>query len=191
VDNLRVVDLVNHMRDAARLSESSHERAEVSGLPSDLTEISQRVIHRLQPLGEAQKVEATIHSATQINVGSSADEPDVLISHLVMNAIQHTSAGGIVEIMLDASDGLAILIVNDSGHGISPEALPHVFERFYREDPSRSRETGGAGLGLSIYKALVEAASGTIAIESAIGLGTKVRVTLPLLPPPSGLKSSV
>jgi signal transduction histidine kinase len=80
---------------------------------------------------------------------------------------------------IESMGGFALLTVQDHGYGISPEALPHVFERFYREDASRSRETGGAGLGLSICKAIVEAASGTIEIESTVGLGTTVRVKLP------------
>ncbi len=72
-----------------------------------------------------------------------------------------------------------MLTVQDEGSGIAPEALPHVFERFYREDRSRSRETGGAGLGLAICKAVVEAAGGVIGIRSTPEVGTTVRVELP------------
>jgi|HubBroStandDraft_4_1064222.scaffolds.fasta_scaffold1914056_1 signal transduction histidine kinase len=70
-------------------------------------------------------------------------------------------------------------MVQDFGTGISPESLPHVFDRFFREDSSRSRETGGAGLGLSICKAIVEKAGGSIEIESEKGKGTIVKVRLP------------
>ena len=70
-----------------------------------------------------------------------------------------------------------LLEVQDVGSGIAPEALPHIFERFYREDRSRSRETGGTGLGLSICKSIVEAAGGSIAVESSLEQGTRVLVT--------------
>jgi signal transduction histidine kinase len=67
-----------------------------------------------------------------------------------------------------------MLQVVDQGSGIRAEALPHVFERFYRDDPSRSRASGGTGLGLAICKSIVDAAGGTIAISSTVGEGTKV-----------------
>jgi signal transduction histidine kinase len=71
------------------------------------------------------------------------------------------------------------LVIEDHGEGISAEALPHVFERFYRGDPSRTRSTGGAGLGLAICKAMVEKAGGAISIASRQGEGTTVTARLP------------
>jgi signal transduction histidine kinase len=79
------------------------------------------------------------------------------------------------------SEAWAELEVEDHGDGIAPDALPHVFERFYRGDASRSRETGGSGLGLAICKAMVDAAGGRIGIRSAVGQGTRVRVEFPLV----------
>ena len=72
--------------------------------------------------------------------------------------------------------------VVDQGEGIPESALPHVFERFYRADRSRSRASGGAGLGLSICKAIVERSGGTIHIQSVVGKGTEVTVVLPARP---------
>ena len=72
------------------------------------------------------------------------------------------------------------LVIEDHGEGISAEALPHVFERFYRGDPSRTRSTGGAGLGLAICKAMVDKAGGSISIASRQGEGTTVTVRLPI-----------
>ena len=80
------------------------------------------------------------------------------------------------------ADGVTELRVNDRGEGIPASALPHVFERFFRADRSRSRDSGGAGLGLSICKAIVERSGGTIHIQSAVGTGTEVTVTFPALP---------
>ena len=72
------------------------------------------------------------------------------------------------------------LAIEDDGDGIAPEDLPHVFDRFYRGDPSRSRNTGGTGLGLSICKAIVSRWQGTIEISSELGIGTRVMVRLPV-----------
>ena len=178
-DSLRVNQLVNRMLDAARFAEGKTELTSPHNASTDLVEISQRVVQRLQPILEAQKARIVMHGELQALVRVTADDLDVLLSNLIINAAQHSRDGGLIALNVGSMDGHALLTVQDHGYGISMEALPHVFERFYREDASRSRETGGAGLGLSICKAIAEAASGTIEIESTVGSGTTVRVTLP------------
>lgn len=178
-DNLRVNELVNRMLDAARFTEGTTEKAVNPDRSADLVEVSQQVLLRLRPVLEAQKVRIEMQGELPTPVRSSADDLDVLVSNLIINAAQHSRDGGLVALRVDGTDEFALLTVQDCGYGISPEALPHVFERFYREDASRSRETGGAGLGLSICKGIVESASGTIEIESTVGVGTTVRVKLP------------
>ena len=74
------------------------------------------------------------------------------------------------------------IAVSDSGIGIPPEHLPHVFERFYRVDPARGREVGGAGLGLAIARSIAEAHEGSIEMQSTVGAGTRVILTLPAAP---------
>ncbi len=178
-DNLRVNELVNRMLDAARFTEGKTEKAIDADHSTDLVEVSQLVLQRLQPILAAQKVRVVMQGELHALVRSSAADLDVLVSNLLINAAQHSRDGGLIGLTVESTSGFALLTVQDHGYGISPEALPHVFERFYREDVSRSRETGGAGLGLSICKAIVEAASGTIEIESTVGFGTTVRVRLP------------
>lgn len=178
-DSLRVNQLVNRMLDAARFAEGKTELTSPPNASTDLVEISQRVVQRLQPILEAQKARIVMHGELQALVRVTADDLDVLLSNLIINAAQHSRDGGLIALNVGSMDGHALLTVQDHGYGISMEALPHVFERFYREDASRSRETGGAGLGLSICKAIAEAASGTIEIESTVGSGTTVRVKLP------------
>jgi signal transduction histidine kinase len=95
------------------------------------------------------------------------------------NAVKFTPAGGNIQVGVSAVEGAATVTVEDSGPGISEEQLPHIFERFYRSDSSRSRATGGFGLGLSIAKAIVDALHGSIHVESATQHGTSVEVTLP------------
>jgi len=112
-------------------------------------------------------------------VKGNAGQLERLFSNLVDNAIRHTPAGGNIAISARAEHGRRLVMVSDTGCGISPEALPHVFERFYRGDESRSRETGDFGLGLSICKQIVENYAGSISIESAVGQGTTVNIVLP------------
>ena len=100
--------------------------------------------------------------------------------NLLENAVRYSPEGGSVEVAVERSgDGAAQIVFQDHGVGIAPADLPHVFERFYRGDPSRNRTTGGFGLGLAIAKALVEAYGGTITAESAPGQGTRMMVNLP------------
>ena len=103
--------------------------------------------------------------------------------NLLSNAVKFTPAGGRVTLRLETQDGLVRLVVEDTGEGITPEFLPHVFERFSQADSSSTRRHEGLGLGLAIVRGLVAAHGGTIAVESAgRGLGTRFVVTLPLRP---------
>ncbi len=106
-----------------------------------------------------------------------------VLRNLLSNAIKYTDSGGRVTVSVAAEDGFLAVEVSDTGIGIAPDHLTHVFDRFYRADPSRSRDTGGSGLGLAIAKQLVEAHGGTIAAESTPGEGSTFRCTLPLAPP--------
>lgn len=106
-----------------------------------------------------------------------------LLFNLLDNAVKFTKPGGKVVVNGERSNGHVQLTIWDNGIGIPDTDLPHVFERFYRADKSRNGQTGGAGLGLAISKAIVEAHHGSIAIDSTPNAGTVVRVKLPVLPP--------
>jgi signal transduction histidine kinase len=97
------------------------------------------------------------------------------VGNLVANAVRHTPPGGVVTLR----GGGGVVEVADTGTGIAPDDLPHVFERFRRADTARSRATGGSGLGLAIVRQIVEAHGGAVTIESTVGVGTMVRITLP------------
>jgi signal transduction histidine kinase len=96
---------------------------------------------------------------------------------LLDNALAHTSPGATIEMTVVTAKGRVVISVRDTGAGITPDALPHIFERFYRGQVSRSG--AGTGLGLSIAKELVEAQEGTITVESKVGQGSVFTVTLP------------
>lgn len=105
------------------------------------------------------------------------------LGNLVGNAIQHTPSGGTVKLTVTADADMVVFTVSDTGHGIAPEQLGHVFERFWRADPSRSRRTGGSGLGLAIVRQLVLAHGGTVDAHSTPGVGTIFTLRVPSLAP--------
>ena len=103
------------------------------------------------------------------------------LQNLLNNAIRHTPAGGQVILTLEQKSETLEISVRDSGSGISPEHLPHIFDRFYRADPACTRETGGTGLGLAITRAIIENHRGTILAESPVAdQGSTFTVQLPL-----------
>jgi signal transduction histidine kinase len=100
---------------------------------------------------------------------------------LLDNALRYTGAGGHVDVVVGTAGGAACLAVKDTGTGIGAADLPHVFERFYRADAARNRDSGGTGLGLAIAQELVAAHGGTIEAESTPGEGSTFTVKLPLV----------
>ena len=176
LDNGRVEDLVSRMLTLARFEERSPSATEVV----DLAEQIETVMHSLSSLAEARGVILEPSLAPGVPVRITSDAASILGSNLIMNAIQHSPRGAVVMVTVkleESGERQALFSVLDFGSGISDDSLPHVFERFFREDPSRSRETGGAGLGLAICKSIVENADGSIEMHSRKDEGTLVTVT--------------
>lgn len=115
-------------------------------------------------------------------VNGDRDRLHQVLINLISNALRHGGDEATVQLRLSTADRDAVIEVIDDGRGISPEAIPHIFERFYREDVSRTRGSGGgSGLGLAIVKSLVEQHGGTIVVTSVQGEGTVFRIRLPRL----------
>ena len=102
-----------------------------------------------------------------------------MVTNLTDNAIKYTPEEGKVTLSVTVKGGQVLFSVKDNGIGIAPEHVAHIFDRFYRVDKARSRQTGGTGLGLSIVKAIVKQHEGTIEVFSQVDEGTEMRVTLP------------
>jgi two-component system OmpR family sensor kinase len=144
----------------------------------DLALIARGAIDLLRPLAEAGQV-TLIVELSPVRCQAHPGQLEQVVTNLVSNAIHYNRAGGSVRIRTAAEPGAAVLSVQDTGEGIAPVDLPHVFERFYRADKARAGSAGRAGLGLAISKAIVEAHRGTIQAVSAPGAGSTFTVRLP------------
>jgi two-component system, OmpR family, sensor kinase len=113
-------------------------------------------------------------------VRGDADRLRQVIANVVGNALVHTPPSAPISISAERVDGRAVVSVRDGGEGMPPDVAARVFERFYRADPSRSRHRGGSGLGLAIVQATVAAHGGEVALTTAPGEGTTVRLTFPV-----------
>ena len=102
-----------------------------------------------------------------------------LIRIITDNAIKYTRPGGRITVRVRSRAGAATVVVEDDGIGISAEDLPHIFDRFYRCDKARGRESGSTGLGLAIAKSIAEMMGGSISVRSELGRGSEFTVTLP------------
>ncbi len=179
-DCARMEELVHRMLLLA-LFEQGNAGATGPSAATDLSARTREAVEQMEQFAELERVSLQLKVSTSAPVRLTAEACDTLVTNLVMNALQHTGAGGIVQVSLEANDGTGILQIEDTGTGIGPEQLCHIFERFYRGDPSRSRKTGGVGLGLAISKAITDSCGGVIEIHSAPGMGTRVTVKVPLI----------
>ena len=119
--------------------------------PCDLAEIARETVAPLQPLAEERHIELQLDLSSACCHGDSLRLSQVVLN-LLANALDHTPVGGSIMLRTFADTSHAVFTISDTGSGIAPEHLPHIFERFYRADGSRSRNTGGAGLGLSFAR---------------------------------------
>jgi two-component system sensor histidine kinase CiaH len=175
----RLAKLVSQMLTLAQVDAG---RSVVNPSPLSLDELAEEVGRSLRALAEAKQVTLDVNAETGIWVQGQRDRLREVIVTLVDNAIKYTSPGGRVELAVQHRHKKALLTVSDTGAGIPPESLAHIFERFYRVDKARSRDDGGTGLGLAIARHLVAAHHGDIKIESTVGVGTRVLVELRFLP---------
>jgi two-component system, OmpR family, sensor kinase len=172
-------------RQMKRLAEALLELARLDagekrepGPPLEIGGLADEVIRRLQPLAKARNVSITREGDFAMTSGRP-DRLVLVISNLLENAIHHGREGGSVVVTTRNEGGSVVVQVSDDGPGIPAENQPHVFERFYRADKSRSGSQGRYGLGLAICRGLVEAEGGSIAVESRPGQGACFSVRLP------------
>ncbi|HTI34194.1 MAG TPA: ATP-binding protein, partial [Miltoncostaea sp.] len=164
------------------------ELESTSGTPSsdrsDLAEAANATRDALADLAAEHKVTLVVDAPEPVWTPLSDRMAVTVVRNLMENAVKYAGTGAVATATVRAGDDGAVLVVADDGAGIPEKHLPHVFERFYRADPSRSKRLGGTGLGLSLVKHIGERFGGGASATSREGYGTTVTVTLPLAPPP-------
>ena len=145
----------------------------------NISELTQETIHMLEPTAEQRKQHIKTNVQSDVIGLADASKLGQVIYNLTENALKYTGDGGTITVSLHQKGKNIVLTVRDTGVGIRKEDLEHIFERFYRVDKARSRDTGGTGLGLSIVRQLVLLHGGTIGVESEPGIGSVFTVVLP------------
>lgn len=178
----QAVDQTNRLVQALLLlARSDAGRLELCLGSVSLDEVAARAAHVTQKTSDAP-----IRVCIPDDVPPVEADPDALLqvfSNLLANAARHTPPDGEIALTLQSTAEGAMVTVADTGEGIASEHLPHLFERFYRVESSRSRGKGGTGLGLAICWEIIHAHHGAITIESAVGQGTQVHIMLPWTQP--------
>ena len=148
--------------------------------PLDLCELAQSTLRRLEPMAEQRGQQLTADLPESLPLTADGAKLEQVLYNLVENAVKYTPEGGHIHVTVSRTGKQAVFAVTDDGPGIPAEDQPHIFDRFYRVDKARSRETGGTGLGLSIVKQIVALHHGTVTVESQEGAGSTFRVELPM-----------
>lgn len=170
--------LVDDLRDLA-LADAGQMRLERA--PLDVAELLHGVAAAVQPQAAAQGIVVEVHAPNALP-RANADPMRIrqVLLNLVGNALRHTPAGGAIVLEAEATEGAITVSVRDTGPGIAPTDLPHIFDRFYRGDSSRARDSGGHGLGLAIVRRWVELHGGRVWAENHPSGGARFSFTLPI-----------
>lgn len=169
------------VEDLTELSQLESGRWRLERRPVQVAHVAAAVADALRPQFERKGVGLDVTVAEGLRpVPGDADRLGQVLTNLLTNALRFTPPGGQVTVEAWAERDCVRLAVSDTGSGIAPEDLPHVFERFYRADRARAQATGGSGIGLAIVKHIVEAHGGTVVVGSAPGRGSRFEVRLPL-----------
>jgi signal transduction histidine kinase len=174
----RLNRLIDQILDAARVDSGQF------ALNKENVDIVQLVRHAVETMEPAirekgQHLQVDL-PAVAVRGHVDPDRVEQIVINLVSNAWQYTPEGGKIEVSLRQERDQAVITVSDTGEGISPQDLPHIWDRFFKADRSRTSKKVGTGLGLSIVKNLVDAHHGRVAVESTVGVGSVFRVWLPL-----------
>jgi heavy metal sensor kinase len=169
--------MINQMLTLARAEAGQIELARDT---ANLSALAGSVVEQMEPVASTKGISLTARHDCDVVVSGDSGWLERAILNLIDNAIKFTPQAGTVEVRVRAQGNEAILEVIDNGIGISQQSMPHVFERFYRGDPSRTSETEGTGLGLSLVEWIVREHRGRVGVESRLGQGSTFRITLPL-----------
>lgn len=166
--------------DLEKLAKYEGENLILSKNSFDVSELIQHIIQNFQKDFLSKNIEIKFTGQEEI-MYADRDKISQVMVNLLSNAFKYTPENGTVTVDVKGAEDITEIIVKDTGNGIPPEDLPYIFERFYRADKSRNRMTGGAGIGLTITRAIVEAHKGKIQVLSTLNAGTEFVISIPKL----------
>ena len=172
-ENDIITDLLNLVR-----MDSGNDKLNISTV--NINELVESTLKRLRPIAEVKNIEVVLESFRPVMADVDEVKFNMVVTNLVENAIKYNVTDGWVRVSLNADHQYFYLKVADSGIGIEDDQQEHIFERFFRVDKARARETGGTGLGLSITKNIILLHKGTVKVHSKEGEGTTFTVRIPL-----------
>jgi two-component system, OmpR family, manganese sensing sensor histidine kinase len=153
---------------------------EMERSPLSLTNLLQELAEHFDPIAQIKGIVLRAELKTEITIKGDANQLSRLFSNLIGNAIKYTDTGGKVTVSGECLRGWACVSIEDTGYGIAPEALPFVFQRFWRSKDPKARQQEGLGLGLAIVQAIAQQHGGKVTVESQLGVGSCFRVHIPL-----------
>jgi signal transduction histidine kinase len=182
LNNLQQVErLIALTRPLLTLAKFTSSKPPVHLVPLALEPLIQEIVDELMLLADDRQITLTFEPQPVPRVLGDAQWLKQALINLLDNALHYTPSGGSVTIRLQTAGQEVTVAVEDTGHGIEPEAIPHLFERFYRTDWARAKDASGTGLGLPIVKEIAEAHGGTISVTSQIDKGSVFTLRLPVL----------
>lgn len=177
---LEEVDTLTRLIDQIlTLARTESGQVRLTPVPVDLGALSDAMVDQLVPVAEARAIDLRCERHGHILIDGDVAWLQRLVLNLLDNAIKFTRPGGHIVLRVRRAEKGATLEVQDTGVGMSSAVIPHIFERFFRADPSRSSTVEGAGLGLSLVKWIVESHHGRVSVESSPGIGSTFKVWLP------------
>lgn len=174
-----IVRISKLVKDIEKLTAIENESITLEKENFDLVNLAISISKNFEAAIKKNGMEIVIEGKPPIEIIADKDKLSQVLTNLISNAIKYTEAGGEIRIIVNKNTDNTQIIVKDTGTGIDNEHLQYIFERFYRADNSRTRATGGAGIGLAITKSIVEAHDGNIKVKSKKGVGTEFIILLP------------
>lgn len=177
IEAKRLTDLVQEIIQLSRVQDSDPLQEAESLLVSDLIK---EALDQCRTTAESRKISIAYANGSEVRVLGDRDQLTMAFHNLIENAVNYSPADTQVSISTSIEDGIITISISDQGIGIPEAEIERIFERFYRVDPARSRETGGTGLGLSIVKHIVSKHGGEISVWSSENVGSTFSIRLPI-----------
>lgn len=181
IGNLEQVEkLITLARSLLTLTKVTGDRPPVHLAPLPLQPLVEELLTELALLAEDRRITLRSDTLPVPPISGDAQWLKQALINLLDNSLRYTPPGGRITVRLRHAEGSVEVAVRDTGHGIEPEHLPYLFDRFYRTDKARARDSGGTGLGLAIVKGIVEAHGGTVSVDTQVGRGSEFTLRFPV-----------